>query len=347
MLPSEQIYIGLIFVVPGFLHALGLYLFLTTPITKLAYNQKLYYINISLCTLGKCVLKITYKTLTALHVSERITFKIWTLDTGALFFCYILFLVVLTVDRFLEIYLNITYPLWSTRKSTLVLVTLSWCIMAATWIALCFLEDSRAEMVVVLYFWPCSESLFLIVAIFVYSYLFVKIRQNRRKLVPLSNYENTTETNLQHQDYEKPKVKEAKKNNRNDMTIGSDNAIHDEAEGRGQYGNGDKIVGYTDNYSVSAMTSRQKSVKKLLYSQNQRRRRRFYIPTLLVATFVMFWVVPDMTDFGMTVSGQSVKYSYMIIPLNILICIAMSSDAVIYMLLVVELRKRLKKIFQT
>ena len=317
------------------LHALGLYLFLTTQVTKLAHNQKLYYINISLCTLGKCVLKIAYEILIVSRVSDHVTNKIWTLDTGALFIGYILFLVVLTVDRFLEIYLNITYPLWSTRKSTMVLITLSWCIIVTTWIILCLFEDTRSELIVILYLWPCSESLFLIVAIFVYSYLFVKIRKNRRILIPTPTIQLPNDNALT----TRRSVEDTTKSNPNDATINNQIIINNNKS----HEDSDKL---TDKSSVStANNSRQNRETSRDTDNRKKRRRRFFIPILLVATFVMFWVVPDMTDLGLTLSGQSAKYNhYMLIPLNILIGIAMASDAVIYMLLVVELRERLKRI---
>ena len=336
MSASEHISIGLMFTVPGLLHTFGLYLFLTTQVTKLAHNQKLYYINISLCTLSKCVLKIAYEILIALCVSDNVTNKIWTLDTGALFIGYILFLVVLTVDRFLEIYLNITYPLWSTRKSTMILITLSWCITATSWILLCLLEDTRAKRIVILYLWPSSEFLFLIVAILVYSYLFVKIRKKRQILMPAPTIQLPNDNVLT----TRRSVSDTRKSNPNDATI------HNEINNNKSESNGDNDQ-LTDKSSVSAANnSRQNPETSTDTDNRKKRRRRFFIPILLVATFVMFWTVPDMIDFALTLSGQSVKYNhYMLIPLNILICIAMSSDAVIYMFLVVELRKRLKKIF--
>ena len=303
---AERIILAVIFVIPGLLHALGLYLFLTTPITRLATNQKLYFINISVCTLCKSVLKIAYEILKLLHFGAHVTIKIWTLDAGALFLCYIFFLTVLTFDRFLEIYLNIKYPLWSTRKSTLLLIALSWCMMAVTWLMFWFMDDSLSKSFVILYLWPTLEGLFLIVAIFVYSYLFTKIRENRRKLA------TTTGSSIPRAD--------------------KSSAIRD----------GKLNVGVADKSSEKTTCKSRELVVSMKEQSHRRKRRRFYIPTLFVATFVMFWCLPDMVDFGLTISGNNFP-SYMDIPLNILISIAMCSDAIIYMMLVVELRRRLKK----
>ena len=86
----------------------------------------------------------------------------------------------ITLDRFLMVYLNIKYSLfWTMRKSKIAVYTLI--ITSLATMGFVFLFDGISVLVIcVVYIWPCLDATFLLAAFTTYTYFFKKIRENMK-----------------------------------------------------------------------------------------------------------------------------------------------------------------------
>ena len=281
-----------IYTVPAILHTVGLYMLFTTRIT------------ISISELCICLLKISHRLL-SLHDYTVLAFKLWTIQTSGCFMAYILFMVLLSVDRFLEVFLNIKYPLLVTSRTVRFSVISAWA--ASVIFALVLVLQNSANQVrnvVILYFWPSSELTFLLIALLVYTYLFVKIRQYRKKTNRISVRTDGVPATRNH-------------HITGSTTVGCFNSAV-----------GDNITDRPNN----GISSRRKS----------RYRYRLYLPTFLVASFVILWIIPDQVEFVAIVMGRNIP-PYFWFLINVLITSALCMDAFIYIFGVKEIKNRILK----
>lgn len=94
---------------------------------------------------------------------------------------YFLAMIYMTVDRFLEIRLNIVYPVvWKYRYTKgVIFVTWVACGVFSVVILLSELPSrKRMEWIIFVYFYPIFESVFLALSVSIYGYIFVKLKQN-------------------------------------------------------------------------------------------------------------------------------------------------------------------------
>ena len=98
---------------------------------------------------------------------------------------YILIMFLITVDRFLVIYLNIKYDvLWSPKKTMIVLFVLI--VFSALSLAPTYLIGlKKAERIGSLYVSPILEAIFIISASAIYFYIIKKVLRNRKKMKQL------------------------------------------------------------------------------------------------------------------------------------------------------------------
>ena len=95
---------------------------------------------------------------------------------------YILIMFLITVDRFIVIYLNIKYDiLWSPKKTMIVLSVLI--IVSSISLALTYLIGlKKVERIRSLYVSPIIEAIFIVSASVIYFYIFKRVLQNRKKM---------------------------------------------------------------------------------------------------------------------------------------------------------------------
>ena len=167
---TELTTFAVVYIMPVLMHLIGLYLLFTTKVTNLAINQKYYIISMSGTELCICTLKIAHRIF-SIYGFDSVAFKLWTLQTSGCFLCYILSMILLTVDRFLEVYLNIKYPLWLTERVSKILISSSWVVSALFAVGFIIQEDmDKVRYSIIVYFWPISELTFLFIAILVYVF---------------------------------------------------------------------------------------------------------------------------------------------------------------------------------
>jgi len=281
MLPNESrkllIVQACLYSVPAILHLFGLYLLYTVRELDSADDQRLYLKHLSIVELLFCIGKILHRCL-AIHGHDDLAYKAWILQTSLLFTVYTLIMILVTLDRFLAIYLNIKYKLYVTKLRINLCVGACWILSGAVSLS-CYWGTSRADVdyVIVVYIWPAEEFLFISVACPVYFYIFVRLHENRRK---------TTKTLKALQNVDK---------------------VH--------------LTLQPSNSASKRWRTRDAIVRKV--------KKNLFIPTLLIATFVLFWIVPDQMEFFSHIKGVTHSPDVYFF-INLSYILAVCSDALIY-----------------
>jgi len=270
-----------LYLIPVILHVIGLYLLYATRRTYFNHTQRLYLIALSTTELFMGTMKIVQRVC-YIAGAERVGFYFWMVQTSGGFLFYTLTMILMTFDRFLEVFLNLRYSLICTKRRTgfTLLVTLLLSIIFAASTCGSYSDYNTTHSVMVLYFWPTTEITFIIVAVFTYSYLFAKIRTNRYQLKQL--------------------VKQLPR-----MRSETDKAVN-----------------------------RRRNLQYI--------KKRFYLPSLLIATFVLFWFFPDLVEFFFLLRGIDVT-SLESLVINLGYVLAMATDALIYVFLSAPVRRHLLK----
>ena len=166
------------------LHGLALILLMTLKNSNIRGSQKLLLITLCVSELIYAVVDITYKTLQLLYILDTISTSFWVFNVITISLLYISVMTLLTIERFLEIYLNIKYGLLCTPRKTKV-VLLSTCII-------CFLAFIPGVFVslnnpiyvgrtLVRFIYPVFEICFIIVATISYFYISKQVYKHRTK----------------------------------------------------------------------------------------------------------------------------------------------------------------------
>ena len=75
-------------------------------------------------------------------------------------------------------------------------------------------------------------------------------------------------------------------------------------------------------------------------------KRRFFIPVLLIATFIVFWIIPDLAELAVEHNGMSPIDPTIAFWINISYMLAVSSDALIYILGIPAIYRRIVRLFR-
>lgn len=244
---------------------------------------------------------------------------IFTLSSGGFFVAYILIMTLLTIDRFLEVYLNIRYPtIWSKWKTKVCLLT---CYLIAVTIVVCLLlacRDSHQVLgVLTTYIWPICHGVFIVTASVTYGYVLVKIRANRKRLAIHTS-------SLKRQGTSR------------DSEFTTSVVLHDMS---------------TSPPPIAPTTSQQNTQRRQSTRSSRLRNpsiaiikvlRGFYVPTLFIVTFLIFLVIPDMVYLGYFLAHCSPpEWIYHVAA--VLYALAPISDALIYTFAFRPVRQQLVK----
>ena len=159
-----------VYTLTTFLHALGLFLLITTKFNDENSIQKLYFIVLSFSEFVICFLGVVAWIIEGAEV----------MDLARTFFGYTLMyevMIALTLDRFLKIFLNIKYPLyWKYSRTVKLMISLL--AMNSIVFVIFASVNSSFEMLKTLntYYFVPFDVIFLIVAVGTYSYILFMIR---------------------------------------------------------------------------------------------------------------------------------------------------------------------------
>lgn len=180
---SDTIALTLFYAIPLVVHTLGIYLLLKVKKNRF-YNptQRIYLINLSISEILVCVLKMLHRVF-FLFGYKKISDYIDILQTSGAFLHYMLIMCLLTVDRFLEVYLNLKYPVFWNKQKTLISLIISMVLSLLLALAVCILywkNHPKSLNIASLYIWSSSEFGFLVIAVITYTYILKKLYKKRK-----------------------------------------------------------------------------------------------------------------------------------------------------------------------
>ena len=151
--------------------------------------QQLYLITLVVCECcvnllesSKLILKLTPFSEKYPEHTEHISNHMLIVQFCGFALVFYVDMIFITVDRFLEVWLNIKYPIYWNEFSTSGLLAITWLIAVITAIIVNILRDEMDffwEDPFYKYVFPTTEFLFIFVAIFTYAYIFKKYKTTR------------------------------------------------------------------------------------------------------------------------------------------------------------------------
>ena len=192
---------------------------------------------------------------------------------GGAFIWYLSIMIMLTIDRFLTVYLNVRYlVVWNVRKTKRVLIA---CFVIAFIFNIAFLATlptfAEALEFLAIHIWFPVDNVFTLIAILTYIYIFRRVYKPPKKGCGSGNNSNGIEI--------ESRAYTVSRNNEAFATV--------------------VISG--DPLSRSTKTS---SLPKIAISKPKFPTRTFIIPLLLITTFIIFIGFPDNTYFWYFVLGK-------------------------------------------
>ena len=126
---------------------------------------------------------------------------------------YIFVMTIITVDRFAEIKFNLKYPPYCSTKRTVTILILAFIISCLFYVAVLtiFIVNRKkfdSGKLLICYFLPIFQAIFLVIAFITYSYIFKKLRKNSSALNKICNQldQNSSQKGLRKKIQVKPKV---------------------------------------------------------------------------------------------------------------------------------------------
>lgn len=254
------------------LHIIAVVWLLQRKCRRVSESQRLFLINLSLSEILIAGIGLL-RRLFALKTSQRIDFYMILVQNTGCILAYYLIMIILTADRFFEVYLNIRYPIFWNGKRSRYIMCFVWLVsFIVSVISIAIQQSITIEeffKFCYVYYFPIAELIFLIVATTTYSYVLKLIRRNRLQRLSTSVRFDMTECCI---------------------NTGTQN--------------------------------RRKRVRKM---------RGFVVPTLLIITFILFVIVPDLIYFFSYILKRPV-HSILDRLLPFIYYFGFSSDAFIYIL---------------
>ena len=182
-------------IIISILHLTGLVLLTKTEDVTVNGNQKYLIIALSLTEMTSIVLSVIRESIFYATGNKKDTIglyvTLYSMIVIPIMYYFIMF--VITLDRFLELRLNIKYHLYLNKSRTKKILILVCCIVNIACLAfLCIIFSYQQSTMVsniyekihknlFIYFTPVTDTIFVIVAITVYLYIFYKLYNSNRR----------------------------------------------------------------------------------------------------------------------------------------------------------------------
>jgi len=250
-------------------------------------TQRLYLMNLSAVEFTLSIVYITDRTLKGYFDLPKTRFVLHIVKDGFLCVWYILVMALVTIDRFLAVYLNLRYSLlWSPKKAKISIAVAFCMALGVTTILNCFVADitefNMRKAYSVVNMPPVLDILFSVLTCLTYGYLFHRIRKYRGNVKPYRQ-----------------------------STISSSTS--------------------------SAIDIKQTNIKKI--------KRKFYLSTLLIVTFVLFWMVPNGIHYQYYKDSKAIPFRFHFF-VDLLYPIALISDAFIYIFSLPSIRRQISRFYR-
>ncbi|XP_057303557.1 uncharacterized protein LOC130640955 isoform X1 [Hydractinia symbiolongicarpus] len=163
------------------LHCLGIYLLICLKHKR--RNQDTVILNLSIAEIAMSLFDLTQNILSRGNSVTSTNIRYLTIAQCSFFVLpSFLIMILLTLDRFFEVYLNLQYFIYFNKKKTRILLALCWLTGLVCGIVLLslkkFYEDTST--IIYKYIFPVTEGVFFVVAVVTYTYLYKKFRLVRR-----------------------------------------------------------------------------------------------------------------------------------------------------------------------
>ena len=162
-----------------FTHIMALRVLINKKQRRLKGNQKMLLITLSVAELTYAVVNIG-KLLCSLYNSINLNDAFFTLNFVAGFWMYWVIMTLITIDRFLEIYLNIKYNILCSPKKTKTVLIIA---IVISFLLLVPAFQVKKETLIsfgILFCYPILESFFIILASVTYLYIFKQVLRHRK-----------------------------------------------------------------------------------------------------------------------------------------------------------------------
>lgn len=371
------------YLIPTSLHLLGLYFLFTVKNLRTAEDQRLYLKHLSIAVLSICIFKIVVHVCLVIGAEEASEI-VWCFQTTLFFTVYILILAVLTLDRFLSIYLNLVYPIYVTKFRVHLTLILAWIISSIGSVLIFLLMPiDRRRYFIVVYLWPIEEATFLVVAIPTYLYIFIKMYKNRTYVESIKrrvSQNQQQDINPHCNDLESLSGRTGKKkridtestdigkvidksnievfeNKPTDLETLTDNVFENTDENRNFKSNNHDSKQRQKNLKKNKQERKRSTFHRLThnkltesllkrkysYFNRNRSKRRFFIPVLLILTFLLFWITPDLVELFLEHDHELEIHGSISFWVNLSYVLAMSSDAAIYIFGIPAINRRFRR----
>ena len=279
------------------LHSIAIVLIRSTQKSDSIFTniQRMYLVNLSIVEIllsltfvGNKILYTyypNYETVKSLrfilHVTHACFLSLW----------YMSIMILITIDRFLTVYLNLRYRMyWPTRNSRIALIAAIAFSASLTFVNVFCSDTSEWDLNKIYTIYntpPVHDVLFGVLIVLTYGYLYSRIRHYRRFDVSPQAITNTVTL---------PTTAD---------TLPSLNVHYDK---------------------------RQTDMKKL--------KKKFYLPTLLIVSFILFWDVPNGVHFHYYKDQMEIPKTLHLV-IDSLYPLAIASDACIYIFATPSIRVKI------
>ena len=171
-----------LFSIPMVLHLFCIYILHVARGTNLKDNQRYFFMNLSCSEFLICFVGIIKRICKIYGWKEEGTY-VRFVQAGIATFVYYFIMIVLTLDRFWEIFLNIRYPVYFSPRTTKIGIAIIWALSVCFTFALCGLNTTHPDVPnsILTYFYFVFGIVCIAVSAFTYMYIASKIYNNRIK----------------------------------------------------------------------------------------------------------------------------------------------------------------------
>ena len=349
------------------LHTVGITLLIKL---KRKRHQDLIIMHLSITELFMCLLDIAQNVIMRYGYVTPVTSQIiyYVIMVNCCFFVVPSFLIIitLTLDRFMEVYLNLKYHLYCKNAQVKCILVANWivgAVLGVVLIALRVTKGTKSLKIVYLVVFPCLQLVFLLIATVTYAYIYQKFKSKFKRLFlgkvsPAVATEHTchhkNNNNTPDDKYSLPPLQEStpygidsirrrENNNDNNNNDKKRHSFWDVTQPR-------KVVVFNglvkpaDDNNIDSTPKRKRRRRRKATKNVPFKRRNFFAPSLIVLSFVLFVVIPDMLNLLINylkiIEGTASTY-------NILLCLysmGFIMDGIVYIFLQRHLRTMLVKL---
>ena len=169
-----------LFSIPMTLHLFCIYILYVGRNSHLKDNQRYFFMNLSFSEFLICFVGIVKRICKIYGWKDEGTY-VRFIQAGIATFIYYFIMIVLTLDRFWEIFLSLRYPVYFSPKKTKIAIATIWGLSICFTLLLCILNTVNPKVPndILTYFYFIFGMVCIVVSTFTYAYIARKIYDNK------------------------------------------------------------------------------------------------------------------------------------------------------------------------